>query len=389
MEDILKTILNNQKRKLMYEIPSKTRDWYTNLDINSSRGLLVSGPRGTGKTTWLLLNLIDTNYLYFSADSPIISGVSLYELCEFIFLSGYDGIFIDEIHYAKDWSLHAKALYDAFPNKKIVICDSSSVALRKGIGDISRRFVNLNMPLLSFREYLVLRHSIKLNKFSAFSTGVDLNFIKEHDINIIKEFNDYLRYGTRPFFLESIKNYQNKLLNIIQKTIESDIPCLLPQININHLSFMNSVIGYLASSKIPTINIEKQSTQWSISKEKLYKLLDAMEKVHLIRIIKKKNDFNMYSKGEKIFLFDPTAYGLFDGDKGSLREAYTAGVLIDSGHKLFASKDETVCDFLLDEYKLEIGGRNKSIKGADFVIRDNLDLPYNNVIPLWMLGFEY
>jgi uncharacterized protein len=389
LQSTINVIINNLKRKLMYELPPKKRNWYKNLDINTSRGLLLSGPRGTGKTTWLLLNATELNCLYFTADSPIVSGVSLYELCEFIFLSGYDGVFIDEVHYAKDWSLHAKALYDAFPNKKIVICDSSSVALRKGIGDISRRFVNLTMPLLSFREYLMLKHKIKIKEFSAFSPNNDLSFIKDNNFNIIKEFNNYLKYGTRPFFLESVKNYQNKLLNIIQKTIESDIPCLLPQVNINHLSFMNSVIGYLASSKIPTINIEKQSSQWSISKEKLYKILDAMEKVHLLRIIKKKNDFNMYSKGEKIFLFDATVYNLFDGDLGTVREAYTSAALIDSGHKVFASKEETVCDFISDNYKIEVGGRKKAIKGADFVIRDNLDIPYDNVIPLWMLGFEY
>ena len=60
-----------------------------------------------------------------------------------------------------------------------------------------------------------------------------------------------------------------------------------------------------------------------------------------------------------------------------------------SGHKVFASKEETVCDFICDNYKIEVGGRKKVIKGADFVIRDNLDIPYDNVIPLWLLGFEY
>jgi len=390
LQKIIKIILNNQIRKLQYEIPSKKRDWYKELDINSNRGILVSGPRGTGKTSWLLINLVDSNCLYFSADSPIVSGVSLYNLCEQIFLSGYDGVFIDEVHYAKDWSLHAKALYDAFPNKKIVICDSSSVALRKGIGDISRRFINLSMPMLSFREYLMLKYNINIQKFNPYKlSDIKIDFIIENKLNIIKDFNDYLAYGTRPFFLESTTNYQDKLLNIIQKTIESDIPCLLPQINMNHLGFMNSVIGFLANSKNPTINIERQTSLWSIGKEKLYNLLNAMEKVHLIRIIKKQNDFKMYSKGEKIFLFDPTVYNLFNGNIGTLREAYTAAASIDSGHQFYALKNETVCDFILDNYKIEVGGRNKTIKNADYVIRDNLDVAYENVIPLWMLGFEY
>jgi hypothetical protein len=36
--------------------------------------------------------------------------------------------------------------------------------------------------------------------------------------------------------------------------------------------------------------------------------------------------------------------------------------------------------------KLEVGGRGKSHKSSDFVIRDDIDIPFKNAIPLWMLG---
>jgi hypothetical protein len=36
--------------------------------------------------------------------------------------------------------------------------------------------------------------------------------------------------------------------------------------------------------------------------------------------------------------------------------------------------------------KLEIGGKKKSSKSSDFVLRDDIDLPLRNVIPLWILG---
>jgi hypothetical protein len=208
-------------------------------------------------------------------------------------------------------------------------------------------------------------------------------------INYLKDFKNYIIYGARPFFLESIKNYKDKLLNILHKSIESDIPFLLPNLNLNHLRLMNSVIGFLAESTIPTVNIEKMSTLWSVGREKTYQLLDAMDKVHLIRIIRKKNDFNIYSKGEKIFLYDPNMYALFNSQTGTLREAYVSACLLDSGYSLYSSKNERICDFIADKYKIEVGGKAKSSKGADFIIRDNTELPYDNVIPLWLLGFEY
>ncbi len=39
--------------------------------------------------------------------------------------------------------------------------------------------------------------------------------------------------------------------------------------------------------------------------------------------------------------------------------------------------------------KIEVGGKKKAIKRADFVVRDDIDSPDDKIIPLWMLGFEY
>jgi hypothetical protein len=52
----------------------------------------------------------------------------------------------------------------------------------------------------------------------------------------------------------------------------------------------------------------------------------------------------------------------------------------------FAEKDETKADLIFNEIRLEIGGANKKPKRADFVIRDNINLPVRNAIPMWVLG---
>ena len=46
-------------------------------------------------------------------------------------------------------------------------------------------------------------------------------------------------------------------------------------------------------------------------------------------------------------------------------------------------------DFLVDRWKVDVGGSGKARKGADIVVRDNVDLPADHVLPLWMLGLEY
>ena len=92
----------------------------------------------------------------FSADNPKIIGEPLYDLVSSVFMLGYEGVIIDEIHYASNWSIHLKALYDDYPGKIIWISDSSSLVLRDGKADLSRRYVAIQMPLMSFREFLYL-----------------------------------------------------------------------------------------------------------------------------------------------------------------------------------------------------------------------------------------
>lgn len=64
---------------------------------------------------------------------------------------------LDEIHYAPRWSQELKALHDAWPDRSIWASGSDSLLLSSGIGDLSRRYIDIAMPFLSFREFLVLK----------------------------------------------------------------------------------------------------------------------------------------------------------------------------------------------------------------------------------------
>jgi predicted AAA+ superfamily ATPase len=83
------------------------------------RGLLLVEARGVGKTTFLLEKASADHIFYVSADNPVASTIPLYDPIEAAFLEGYDGVFVDEVHYAADWSQHIKAAYDSFPAKLI------------------------------------------------------------------------------------------------------------------------------------------------------------------------------------------------------------------------------------------------------------------------------
>ena len=119
---------------------------------------------------------------------------------------------------------------------------------------------------------------------------------------------------------------------------------------------------------------------WGIGKQKLYQVLRAMEKTGLINIVRK--------TGGWIFFVDPVIYTVLEGETGNFQEAFVVFALKNKG-KILAEKDETKGDLIFNEIHLEIGGLSKKSKQADCVIRDDIDLPVRNAIPMWMLGMGW
>lgn len=387
MQEIIKKLKTVQNR-LLLDLPERLRPFFKTIRT-SNRAIIITGARGTGKTTFMLTKLQDKKYFYLSADHPVAATVPLYDLVEAIFQEGYEGVFIDEIHYAADWSQHLKAIYDSFPGKIIWGSDSSSIVMRGGMADLSRRFVYTHMPLLSLREHIYLETGDQLPVINPYDEDKKNGYQILKKINVLKWFRDYMEHGFRPFYTGNIADYQDQIMNTIVKSMTADIPFLVPQLSENHFRFMNAVVGHLAVSSIPTLSINSLCKRWGIGKEKLYQLLNAMEQANVIRLIRKKNDISLHSIGAKIFLYDPSAYGSFGGNIGNIRESYAAGISLESKRKVFAADNEREYDFLIDRFKVEVGGKNKEPKKADFVLRDDVDIPDGNMIPLWMLGFEY
>lgn len=384
-EKMIETFKNIQERKTL-RLPQNLRPFFDTIDPKNNAVVFI-GPRGVGKTTFLLNRIKDKHILYVLADNPLVAQSSLWEVGDAAFNEGYDGIVLDEVHRAKDWSLHLKALYDAFPGKIIWASGSSSIILKLGVGDLSRRFSRVHIPLLSFREYLALKGPGQFPTFDPF--GYDEAVVKGilTSVNIIKEFKAYLSGGLRPIFLDW--DYEEQMENIIEKMIYADIPYLVPQITENHFRLLKAVLGYIALSNVPTINVESMCKKWGLSKAKLYQLIDAMHHVGLIRVIYKAGDTAVYSKGAKIFLYDPSMYYVLKGNTGNTREAYVACALREKDKDISACPNEEEGDFVYGGLKLEIGGKKKSRKQSDFVLRDDTEVPYKNSIPLWMLGFKY
>ncbi len=368
----------------------------------SNRFVGIKGSRGVGKTT-LILQYIKQNYkadntsLYVSLDDMYFAENSLYDLADTFYKKGGELLAIDEVHRYKNWAIELKNIYDDMPDLKVIFTGSSLLHLQKGKADLSRRAVIYSMPGLSYREFLLFEKNIAFPKYSLEQliedhVSVVMEIIKK--IKPLASFENYLNYGYYPFFLENIQTFHQKLEEIILTVLDIDLPqfaSIMPA-NIIYLKKLLKIISNSVPFK-PNMNSLSERTGISINTLKHYvNLLKEAEMIKLLHFMNK--GINSLNKPEKIYLNNTNLmYNQCDNgiNKGNIRETYFFNQ-VGAVYKVNASKE---ADFFVDEkYTFEIGGKNKTRKQISglknsFVVKDNIEIGYDNIIPLWLFGFLY
>lgn len=383
--DILQRLVMAMQRR-MAALPERLR-LYTTEHAELPNALLLTGARGCGKTTFLLHHSRGKRLLYFSADNPKIAGQPLYDMVSDILMLGYEGVIIDEIHFAADWSMQLKALYDDFPGKIFWVSDSSSLVLRVDEGDLSRRYVPMQMPLMSFREFLYLETGKEYPVYTLGATALPTHPSAE----LLNHFRNYRSFGTRPFYQDG--DFDARYMAVMDKVFSNDIPFFLPSVSDNNLRAMRAIVGTLSNSSIPRVQVTSLCSDWSIGAEKLYQLIFVMEHIGLLRIVRIQGDTKARSVGAKMLFADPCAYTVLNADHGTEREAYIVNCFAQAGYAVCAMRDEKKGDYIVSHgnnmITVEVGGKSKKPKSADFVFRDNTDYPADNAVPFWLAGMMW
>ncbi|WP_234364374.1 ATP-binding protein [Lunatibacter salilacus] len=182
---------------------------------------MVLGYRGSGKTTLLLqhLSAIQRMGIYVSLDDFYFETHRLVESVESLYELGYRVFLLDEVHRYGWWSKDLKQLYDDYEDIQIIATGSSILDISKGNADLSRRASVYHLHGLSFREYLNFQKNINLPKLSL------EEILNKHQIlaseildtfNFDSDFQNYMRFGYFPYFLES-KNAYHQGISYLQK----------------------------------------------------------------------------------------------------------------------------------------------------------------------------
>jgi predicted AAA+ superfamily ATPase len=368
---------------------------YLHPKINwENRIVAILGARGVGKTT-LLLQQIKLNYditkaLYVSADDFYFSTNTLYDLAYKFQLNGGENLFIDEIHKYPNWSKEIKMMYDNLPKLKIVFTGSSILDLYKGTDDLSRRVITYHLQGLSFREYLNLSQGLSLKSYSLeeiLKNKVELKGIEFP----LMHFKNYLKQGYYPFFNEP--DYTQKLNNILNMTIETDIP-IYAKMNVSTAYKLKLLLSIIAKSVPFKPNFTKIAELVDVHRYQIVDFIYYFEKAGISMQLRDKSEgLRMLGKTDKIYLDNPNlmyAIGSTATDLGNVRETFFLNQM-SLEHKVTS---HISADFQIEDAIFEVGGKSKTkkqifdLKNA-FIVKDDIEYGYLNTIPLWHFGMSY
>lgn len=359
-----------------------------------SRMIGVVGPRGVGKTTMILQyikeNLGSQKALYVSADDMYFGEHRLVDLAEDFYINAGEYLFIDEIHKYADWSRELKNIYDAFPGLKIVFTGSSVLDILQGSADLSRRALIYKLQGLSFREYLKFFHNYEVEVYSLkeiINNEVKLAHIK-HPLPL---FHEYLKSGYYPFGIEN--EMYLRLEQIIVQTLESDIP-QYANLNVGTSRKLKRLLSIIAQSVPFKPNFSKIADMINVSRNSLDDYFSYMEKAGLIgQLRNEEGGIRGLGKVDKVYLDNPNIAFNLVGDQsntGNIRETFFFNQMRVNNEVVSSKK----ADFIIDDYAFEVGGKNKQQKqiehdGMSFVVKDDIEFGYLNVLPLWAFGLNY
>jgi predicted AAA+ superfamily ATPase len=267
---------------------------------------------------------------------------------------------------------------------------SSVLDINRGAADLSRRAVMYQMQGLSFREFSAMFGGIKAPCFS-------LREIIDHKVEIpemqhpLPLFGEYLKRGYYPFMRD--EDYDIRLRQIVSHTLEVDIP-QYAEMNAATGRKLKQLMAVIAKSVPFKPNFSNIASMLEASRNNIADYFLRIEEAGLIGQLRDATGgIKGVGKVEKVFLDNTNLlYSLIpmQPNIGNVRETFFFNQLR-SRYDVFSSP---VSDFQIEDMTFEVGGKSKNRKQIrnvekGFIVKDNIEFGYSDVIPLWQFGFLY
>ena len=254
--------------------------------IDFKKGIIILGPRQVGKTTLIknLANDINEKYTYFNGDE--IETQNLWKLENINFLKQSFGnqklILLDEAQRIENIGLICKLIIDAEEGYQLIITGSSSL-------DIA----NLTQEPLTGRKW----------EYNLYPISIEELLQHTNYLEILKNLNSYLVFGTYPEVINQQKDAQEILKNLTSSYLYKDILALVgikkPQI----LEKILTALAYQVGNEVSLSELSQTAGADVKTIESYIHLLEQSFVIYRLGTFSR-NLRNEINKKKKVFFYD-------------------------------------------------------------------------------------
>jgi len=301
------------------EVPTFKRKLYFDLLkwLKKKQIIAITGLRRVGKTTLmkqLMQKLEKAAYFSFDEEETQTKETLVYVIDFFLNNLKARYIFLDEIHYIRDWQGVLKRYYDT-KGIKFIISGSESLEIVKAKESLAGRIATFKLETLSFKEFLELKGK-KLSKINYDEMLPEKEFFEF-------EFLDYLYKGAFPEIVnetneEVIRKYINDL--VVKKIIYRDIPRIF---EIKRKDLLFSLFKYICNNSSNLFEIKNLCNIFNADYETITNYLFYLREAFLIKIseVYSKSMAKRLRRNKKIYVIHPSlAFSILGYKKDMLIE---------------------------------------------------------------------
>lgn len=387
-QQIHKSLLESSKPTIKREL-SKSIDW-------SQKLIAVKGFRGVGKTTFLLDYIRekfadDNSALYINLNNFYFTKRKISSFADEFAKKGGKVLLLDQIQKYPDWSADLRKCVDDIPDLKIIFTSSPVLRIVDGNPDLKGIASVYHLEGLSFREFLNYQTGNKFRFYTFEEIISNHTKIAQEIVSQVRPlayFDDYLKHGYFPYFMDDPNFYFNQLLKHINLALEIDVP-YINQIELKYLSKLRKLLHIIASETPFTPNVSKLATSVQTSRATIMNYLNYLKNARLINLLYANGDEDQMKKPDKVYLHNTNLlYAISPNNTESLnlRQTFFYNQV---GYKCKLTSSP-IADFCVNgTYPFIVGGRKLEPNSNIFAASDVIEIGEGNKIPLWLFGFLY
>lgn len=359
----------------------------------------IKGPRGVGKTTFLL-QYAKKNYnnsigrcLYINMNSFYFRGRGLVDFAQEFVRRGGRVLIVDQLFKQNGWRKELCECYKALPMLQIIFATTTLEESGCEEDELSKLAHFYVLHGFSFREYINMQASLDLPRYT-------LDDVLEHTEEVQRAIlmkvrpwiylQSYLHHGYYPIYIEN-HNFTEALLKTINAMIEVDT-LFTKQIDVKYVSRLKKLLYLLVTSGSESLNVSNLAKEINTSRATVMNYMNNLEEARLIHQIYKQSD-NGPKKPTRILTHNTNLlYAILSNapsDQEVMETFFTNSIW--RHHQVETTRKSNV--YIIDgERQICVCDKNskKRIKQDNlFYARYNLEISRDGDIPIWLFGFLY